>query len=139
MRLLKFVLLVIFAIGCSGTKNSTLEVSKLNGNWTPVYQEIAGKELPIAAFATEKLFINDSNYTFEAESIDKGVVKFNDGKMDIYGKEGVNEGKHITAIYKLENEQLKICYNLSGDHYPESFETKGEEAYFLSVFKKILK
>jgi len=37
---------------------------------------------------------------------------------------------------KHENEQLTICYNLKGDNYPETFETKGKSMYFLSVFKK---
>ena len=56
--------------------------------------------------------------------------------MDIYGKEGVNSGKHFTAIYKFEEGLLTICYNLSGDRYPEAFETKGKPMYFLSVFKR---
>ncbi len=56
--------------------------------------------------------------------------------MDIYGKEGVNAGKHFTAIYKYDNEQLTICYNLSGDSYPKTFETKSKSRLFLSVFKK---
>jgi hypothetical protein len=48
----------------------------------------------------------------------------------------LHTGKHFTAIYKYENEQLTICYNLSGDSYPETFETKGKPMYFLSIFKK---
>ena len=78
-----------------------------------------------------------------AESADKGEVTYNNGKMDIYGKEGVNAGKHFTAIYKYENlpaggagGQLTICYNLMGDSYPEAFETKSKPVLFLSVFKK---
>ena len=82
--------------------------------------------------------MSDSTYTFSAESIDKGVVKYRDDKMDIYGKEGVNAGKHFTAIYKYENDQLTICYNLKGDSYPEAFETKSKPLLFLSVFKKEL-
>ncbi|WP_410962819.1 hypothetical protein, partial [Salmonella sp. SAL4446] len=58
------------------------------------------------------------------------------GKMDIYGKDGVNNGKHFTTIYKYQDEQLTICYNLAGDKYPESYETKGKPTYFLAVFKK---
>ncbi|MFI5187318.1 MAG: hypothetical protein ACHQF0_11370 [Chitinophagales bacterium] len=116
---------------------------KLNGTWVPVRQEIGGTLLPKAVLEKEKLVISDSIYTFTAESIDKGVVKYRDNKMDIYGKEGVNAGKHFTAIYKLENlpttqggEQLTICYNLSGDSYPDAFETKAKPTLFLSVFKK---
>jgi hypothetical protein len=47
--------------------------------------------------------IIDSNYTLTAESVDKGIVKYGSGdKMDIYGKEGVNMGKHFTAIINLK-------------------------------------
>jgi hypothetical protein len=56
--------------------------------------------------------------------------------MDIYGREGVNAGKHFTCIYKYENEELTVCYNLKGDSYPQAFETKDKPLFFLSAFKK---
>ena len=71
-----------------------------------------------------------------AESIDKAVVRYGGDKMDIYGKEGINAGKHFTAIYKYENGELTGCYNLAGKSYPEAFETKSKPLLFLSVFKK---
>ncbi len=108
----------------------------LNGTWLPIKQTIGDKDLPTVVFAKQKLMISDSNYTVIAESIDKGIVKYNGNKIDIYGKEGVNIGKHFTAIYKYGDEQLTICYNLKGDSYPETFDTKGKMLYFLSVFKK---
>lgn len=83
------------------------------------------------------MVIKDNTYTVTAESVDKGEVKYGDGnKMDIYGKDGVNADKHFTAIYKYENGLLTICYNLAGDVYPESFETRPKTMLFLSVFKK---
>jgi hypothetical protein len=98
---------------------------------------MGGAVLPKASFEFQRLTIsNDTNYTFIAESVDKGVIHYNGNKMDIYGKVGVNNGKHFTALYKLENEQLTICYNLLGDSYPESYDTKGKPMYLLSVFKK---
>ena len=109
---------------------------KLNASWVPVQEEIGGKALPAAGFQTQKLVIKDSSYTFTAESVDKGIVKYHGDKMDIYGREGVNKGKHFTAIYKLENDQLSICYNLKGNGYPESFTTAGKSLLFLCVFKK---
>ncbi|HJS54976.1 MAG TPA: hypothetical protein VJ765_10540 [Chitinophagaceae bacterium] len=108
----------------------------LNGTWIPIKQEMGGKELPAVLFEKQKLIISDSAYTFIAESTDKGIVEYKDNKMDIYGKEGVNLGKHFTAIYKLENGLLKVCYNLAGDSYPDIFETKSKPTLFLSVFKK---
>jgi uncharacterized protein (TIGR03067 family) len=102
----------------------------------PVKREINGNELPPTTFEKQKLIINDTAYTFIAESVDKGIISYKDGKMDIYGKDGVNAGRHITTIYKFENDQLVICYNLAGDKYPESYETKGKPTYFLATFKK---
>jgi len=139
MRLITFLSLLILSISCTSTKHASVKSNKLNGIWLPVSQEIGGTMLPKAVFEKQKLMIIDSTYTVVAESIDKGIVKYKDDKMDIYGKEGVNAGKHFTAIYKYENEQLTICYNLKGDSYPESFSTKGKPLFFLSVFTKQIK
>jgi uncharacterized protein (TIGR03067 family) len=136
MRTIILSSLFILCLVCSSTINVTAQSNKLNGSWKPVREEIGGSELPPAAFEKQKLIVSDSNYTFIAESIDKGVAIYKDGKMDIYGKDGVNNGKHFTAIYKFENELLLICYNLSGDKYPEAFETKSKPTYFLVTFKK---
>ena len=135
MRLTAFLFLVSLT-GCLSSKNISTNQNKLNGTWTPVQQEIAGRALPKAAFENQKLIISDSTYMFTAESVDKGIVQYQGSKMDIYGREGVNTGKHFTAIYKYENGQLTICYNLTGDSYPVAFETKTQRAFFLSVFRK---
>ena len=135
MRLL-FYFLAATLVSCASTKKSTSKPNPLNGTWIPIQQEMGGKAFPKAIYETQKLIILDSNYTVIAESVDKGVVEYNGQKMDIYGREGVNKGKHFTAIYKLENGQLSVCYNLKGDGYPEGFDTNGKPLYFLSVFRK---
>ena len=124
------IILFCFTTAFFSTKKSNV----LDGVWIPVKQEISGAELPKSAFEKQRLVISDTTYTFYAESIDKGVSKFSDGKLDIWGKEGVNMGKHFMAIYKYEDEILTICYNLAGNVYPESFDTKGKPAYFTSTF-----
>jgi len=141
MRLITFLAVLILCVGCSNSKKSTTlhepsGPAKLNGTWVPIKEEMGGKALPTNAFATQKLIISDSNYTFIAESVDKGIIKYKNDKMDIYGEEGVNIGRHFTALFKYENELLTICYNLKGDSYPESFDSKAKGLLFLSVFKK---
>ena len=113
-----------------------METNKLNGTWLPVQQEIGGTALPKAAYEKQKLVLHDTTYTVFAESVDKGTVIYQNNKMDIVGKEGINTGKHFKAIYKLENEQLTVCYNLRGDSYPDGFDTKGKPLFFLSVFNR---
>jgi uncharacterized protein (TIGR03067 family) len=122
--------------GCAAPTKTVTDLNNLNGIWTPIKQEIGGNELPKALFEKQRLTISDTAYTFVAESEDKGSLKYSDSRMDIYGREGVNAGKHITAIYKLEDGHLTICYNLKGDSYPEAFETKSKPTLFLSVFQK---
>jgi uncharacterized protein (TIGR03067 family) len=129
-----FICLLFLSFSCKSTKN--VASTQLNGLWIPVQQEIGGKQLPQSIFEKQTLIIHDTTYTFTAESLDNGVLKYSNGKMDIYGKEGVNAGKHFTAIYKLENEQLTICYNLKGDSYPQAFETTSKPTLFISTFKK---
>ena len=134
MRPTIFIFLLIFVAACTSTKNVLLIPSKLNGTWIPERLEIDGADLPKVSFEKQRLIIADSAYTFIAESTDWGVVKIKDDKMDIYGTDGVNAGKHFTTIWKFENEKLVICYNLAGDKYPETFETKGKPMHFLAVF-----
>lgn len=137
----RFIICLSFfcLMSCAASKKTIVTPNPLNGTWLPIQQEMGGKSIPASLFANQKLILSDTNYTFIAESIDKGVVKVKGNKMDIYGKEGVNTGSHFTAIYKLENDQLTICYNLGGEIYPATFDSSGNPVYFLSVFKKELK
>jgi uncharacterized protein (TIGR03067 family) len=139
MRSKLLLLMMLFSIGCSNTKKTSSHMNELRGTWQPIHQEIGGNVLPKAVYEKQQLIIVDSNYTVVAESIDKGVMRYSGiDKMDIYGKDGVNAGKHFRAIYKYENEQLTVCYNLKGDSYPEAFDTKGKPMYFISVFMKAM-
>jgi len=128
------LLLISIIWGCS---NGSMSSGKLDGTWIPIKQEMNGTLLPNSAFENQRLTLKDSMYTVIAESTDKGVARYTDSKMDIYGKEGVNAGKHFMASYRLENNLLTVCYNLQGDSYPVNFETKGKPFVFLAVFKKV--
>lgn len=136
MRQLSILICICLTIGCATTKRTSMSSNVLNGTWTPIKQEMGGKQLPPIVFQIQKLIISDTTYILTAESVDKGTLKYKNGQMDIYGKEGVNTGKHFPAIYKLETDQLTICYNLKGESYPTEFETKSKAGLFLSVFKK---
>lgn len=106
----------------------------LNGEWKPIRQEMGGRAMPPEYYAKHLLVLQDTNYVFTAESVDIGVSKYADGKMDITGKEGVNTGRSFKALYELKKDTLSICYNLKGDQYPASLSTQGQPMYFLSVY-----
>ncbi|WP_420385885.1 TIGR03067 domain-containing protein [Roseivirga sp.] len=131
MRNICLFLLAFILFGCSNQNGENL-----NGTWIPVEQEIGGQPLPETSFSSQRLTIADSLYTMQAESLDRGTIEMNEGKLDIYGTEGPNAGRHIRGIYKYENNLLIVCYDLSGQHYPEDFSTQGHALYFMAKFKK---
>lgn len=129
----KIVLLALFSIHISCT--SVHDNLQLNGTWLPISQTIGGNSMPASMFDGHRLTIDNDSYTMQAESIDKGNITINKGKMDIYGKEGVNQGKHFMAIYKIEDDKLTVCYDLTGESYPTEFESASNPMFLLSVFK----
>src|ERR1700733_14204569 len=104
MRSLAFISLLVFFAACGSTKKnaSGIDQSKLNGTWIPVEQGMGGKLLAKSVVENQKLILADGAYEFIAESTDKGIVKYHDDKIDIYGTQGTNAGKHFTATYKFE-------------------------------------
>jgi uncharacterized protein (TIGR03067 family) len=133
-----FILVVLCQIiSCSSSEETIVkQPGELNGGWLPIKQEIGGKELPPESFEGERFAIVENSFLIISEGADQGTITYSNGKMDIIVEVGVNEGKHFKAIYKLENNQLTICYDLSGSSYPESFNTSGNQNLFLSVFRK---
>lgn len=132
MRKLIALFLTISIVSCSGKKGT----SELNGKWIPIEQGIGGTQLPESAFSDQYLLIEDNKYTVQSENLDKGTVTIDGNRIDIHGQDGPNAGKTFKAIYKLENEQLTICYNLNGDSYPQNFSTAGNGMFFMAVFKR---
>lgn len=133
---MKHFVWIAAAILASCTVGKYKQSHTMNGNWKPIFQEMNGRVLPAAVFQSQLLTILDSVYILKAESVDKGILRMANGQMDIFGKEGVNRGKHFTARYEQKKDTLRICYNLKGDAYPTEFSTKGGGLLFLSVFVK---
>lgn len=136
MKLFIILFLTLTQSFTGDPKQSLLNQNNLNGTWIPIQQELGGQELPPAAFAGQKLILQDSSYTVSAEHIDKGEVIYHGNKMDIISREGANAGKQFKAIFKIENGLMTVCYDLSGKDYPQGFSTKGKPLYFLAIFKR---
>lgn len=114
----------------------TKMLSTLNGTWLAIYQEFEGKEVPLSEFEGQQLILQENTYSVIGAKMDEGIIKANGQNLDIYGTDGANKGRHYTAIYKIENNQLTICYNLAGGVYPKEFKTEGSKQYFLSRFMR---
>jgi len=115
------------------------DAKALQGTWTAVKTELAGEPVDW----TVTLTIEGDKYTILANGKpDQGTCKIDPaarpGKMAITGGEGgPNAGKTFLAIYELDGDTLRICYDLSGKKYPETFATqKGTPLYFVTYQRK---
>jgi uncharacterized protein (TIGR03067 family) len=138
-------LLVVLNLFCGVTSMSLAddaeEVKKLNGEWSVASMEMMGKPMPAEAVKNIRLINKDGEYTLKAESEDKGTVTVDATKspkqMTIKGVEGVNKGKTFLAIYELKEDELKVCYDLSGKEFPKEFKTEAGKLLMLAVYKKV--
>jgi uncharacterized protein (TIGR03067 family) len=117
------------------------EVKKLNGEWSMASMEMMGKAAPEAGFKNTRLINKDGEYLVKAESEDKGTVSVDASKspkqMTIKGTEGVNKGKTFLAIYELNGDELKVCYDLAGKEFPNAFKTEPGQLLMYAVYKKV--
>ncbi len=139
-RLISLYIALLF-LSCGANPIPRYATKKLTGAWVPVKQELGGNSISKQFFSKQTLTIRDTLYSIEAENdiedlqLDEGSIYIKKNKIDLYGKKGKNKGKHITGIFKIEKNQLIICYNLGGIGFPESFETIGKPLYFMSTYE----
>jgi uncharacterized protein (TIGR03067 family) len=56
--------------------------------------------------------------------------------LDVMGNSGPNKGKTLKAIYELDGDKLKVCYDLSGSARPTEFKTSAGTQQFMVTYKK---
>jgi len=115
----------------------------LQGTWIPVKADLAGRPMPDAVLKTITLKLNASEYevsvTGEPEP-DKGTWELDPAAkpkgMKITGVKGPNAGKSFPAIYELEADTLRVCYDLSGAKRPTEFKTTPGTQLYLVIYNR---
>ena len=113
----------------------------IQGTWLASTAELGGKPFPEEVRKSIKLTLKDDKYTVTVgKNPDQGTVKLDPSAkpkaLDIAGSEGPNKGKTIPAIYELDGDTLKICYDLSGKSRPAQFKTTEGTQLFLVTYKR---
>nr|MDQ3013831.1 TIGR03067 domain-containing protein [Acidobacteriota bacterium] len=57
-------------------------------------------------------------------------------QMRIIGTEGPNKSRTIPTIFELEESQLTICYDLSGEKAPDEFKTNADSEFYLVRYQR---
>lgn len=113
----------------------------VQGTWIPMEAEFAGQPFPQEVLKSMKLEIKDDQYIVTANNVtDTGKVKWDDSKspkeVDITGSVGPNKGKTLMAIYAIDGDTMKVCYDLSGKARPKEFKTIAGTQTFLVKYKR---
>ncbi len=137
---LSCVAILLASLGIARSDDTKKDEAKTDGTWLGSEAELGGKKLPKKVVANLKLTLKEGEYEVVAESPDKGTVTYNktaDPKeMDIKGVDGPNKGKTFLAIYKLKDDKLTICYDLSGESRPTEFKTQPNTKLFLVTYER---
>jgi uncharacterized protein (TIGR03067 family) len=138
-------LFVAIALACSWSSSAWSadagDGKTIQGTWLPTAAELGGGKFPDEVRKTITLSIKGDKYTVTVgKKVDKGTVKMNASAkpktLDITGTEGPNKGRTILAIYELNGDTLRVCYDLSGKGRPKKFETRAGTQLFLVTYKR---
>jgi uncharacterized protein (TIGR03067 family) len=134
-----FALVVSFS--SAARSDDAKDAVSMEGTWLPSSTELGGKPLPENIRKSIKLVLKDGKYTLTlGQQLDRGTVKLDSSAkpkaMDITGGEGPNKGKKILAIYELDDDTLRICYDLGGKARPTEFKSPPATTQFLVTYKR---
>jgi uncharacterized protein (TIGR03067 family) len=142
MKHIFYICLTIAASLVAFAADSPDDVKAIQGNWKPVKAELAGQAMSDALLKSISLKLDNGKYeVFVGNEPDRGTYTLdtssNPKGMTITGTEGPNKGKTFPAIYELEGDALRICYDLSGAKRPDNFATvAGTKLYLVTYNRK---
>jgi uncharacterized protein (TIGR03067 family) len=113
----------------------------IQGTWLASTAEFAGQKFPDEVRKSIKLVIKDGKYTVTVgNQPDKGTSKLDPSAkpktMDVTGTDGPNKGKTMLAIYELNGDTLRVCYDVSGKNRPTEFKSAADTQLFLVTYKR---
>ena len=113
----------------------------LQGTWLPTAAEVSENPFGEATLKIMKLVVEGDKYNATVGiSVDLGTIRIDPAAkpktMDIISTEGPNKGKTFLAIYELNGDTLRVCYDLTGKVRPTEFKTRKGEALFLATYKR---
>ncbi len=142
MKHLLYICLTIAASLVAFAADPPDDAKAVQGNWRPVKAELAGQAMSDAVLKSISLKLENGKYeVFVGNEPDRGTYTLDATSkprgMTITGTEGPNNGKTFPAIYELEGDTLRICYDLSGAKRPTKFATvAGTKLYLVTYNRK---
>jgi uncharacterized protein (TIGR03067 family) len=141
---MKLLLCFCLAAGCS---LNTLaadppdDAKAVQGFWLPAKAELGGQPMGDALLKSISLKMDDGKWeVLVAGEPDRGTYTLDANaspkSMTIVGTEGPNHGRTFPAIYELNGDTLRICYDLSGAKRPTEFKSVADTKLYLVTYHR---
>jgi len=142
MKRISFITLVFAVSLAAFAAEPTNDATAVQGKWRPTKAVLGGQPIPDAVVKSISLKLDNGKYeVFVGDSPDRGTYTLDSASepkgMSITGTEGPNRGKTFPAIYELDGDTLRICYDLSGAKRPAEFKSvAGTKLYLVTYGRK---
>lgn len=145
MNTMKCLLMLGFSLVAGLTTMAdalTNDVVTVQGNWKPAVAELGGHPLSEALLKSISLKLADGKYeVLVGTEPDRGTYTIDPAatpkRMTIQGTEGPNQGRTFPAIYEINGDTLRICYDLAGAHTPAAFKTVAGTKLYLVTYRRV--
>jgi uncharacterized protein (TIGR03067 family) len=130
--------LVILQMGkCDNPKDSEI----VDGTWLGSKAELDGKPFPEELTKTIRITVEKGKYKVAVSgTYDEGTFKLDPStkpkSLDLVATDGPNKGKQLLAVYELDGDTLKVCYDLTGKNRPKEFRTTEGSQLYLVIYKR---
>lgn len=137
-----FFFSLAIAVLLTSTAGSFDDAKAVQGMWGPVKADLGGQPMTEALLKGISLKLENGKYeVFVGGAPDKGTYTIDSTttpkSITITGTEGPNRGRTFPAIYELNGDTLRICYDLSGAKRPTEFKSvAGTRLYLVTYSRK---
>ncbi len=140
MRGMLLLVPVVIALSNAGTENGGQDLDKLQGVWTVVAAERNGRTEPEEEFQNDLVTIKKAEMTVARKGSVRNIYRIKldpaktPGQIDLIGVTGLDEGKTLRGIYRLEGDRWTLCAGTQ--QRPTEFKSKEDSTLRLTTLKR---
>jgi uncharacterized protein (TIGR03067 family) len=119
--------------------NPLSPIDALDGIWVPIAADVSGQALVVRELRVARLVLDRGGYEIIDRTehvVDSGDYRVDIDSMpramDIVGVAGPNAGRTMHAIFELDGDRLKVCYDLESAERPHAMRPQ-EDQLLLSI------
>jgi uncharacterized protein (TIGR03067 family) len=130
---------VALAVSCSLHAD---EPQDFHGIWQYVEWHQAGEKMPPEHFKSAQLIIAPKECRVEAEGKTLSIATYKVGEknklrtVELDASHGEFKGKKVLAIFQIDGDTMKVCYDLDGKEFPTEFKSTKDNKWVLVTYKR---